>query len=125
MNTNYKVKPVNHNPQRSDEPIWWGYLVLAVAVRDDHTNHYSSAGYLDANGHHRCGRNGTDMSQVACRHYRCTVHHRYAGAPKLGAMLNLHHGMHDLKFHVGVAGKVGCYFVAGLISARYYCFSSL
>jgi fumarate reductase subunit D len=33
------------------------------------------------------------------------------------AMHRIHHGMHDLKIHAGVVGKVVCYSTAYLISA--------
>ncbi|MCG3760871.1 fumarate reductase subunit D, partial [Vibrio cincinnatiensis] len=36
--------------------------------------------------------------------------------PMWHAMHRLHHGMHDLKIHTGLAGKIACYAFAALIS---------
>ena len=36
--------------------------------------------------------------------------------PMWHAMHRLHHGMHDLKLHTGVAGKVAVYFTAAFLS---------
>ncbi|GAM55388.1 fumarate reductase subunit D [Vibrio ishigakensis] len=36
--------------------------------------------------------------------------------PMWHAMHRLHHGMHDLKFHTGVAGKIACYFAAAFLT---------
>ncbi|CSI90829.1 fumarate reductase subunit D [Vibrio cholerae] len=36
---------------------------------------------------------------------------------KIIVLHRVHHGMHDLKFHTGVAGKIACYGFATIISA--------
>ncbi|MGY5618858.1 fumarate reductase subunit FrdD, partial [Vibrio cincinnatiensis] len=36
--------------------------------------------------------------------------------PMWHAMHRLHHGMHDLKFHTGLAGKIICYLLAFIIT---------
>jgi fumarate reductase subunit D len=36
--------------------------------------------------------------------------------PMWHAMHRVHHGMHDLKFHTGIIGKIACYAFAGFIT---------
>nr|WP_089024944.1 fumarate reductase subunit FrdD [Vibrio splendidus] len=113
------LKSVNQNPKRSDEPIWWGLfgaggtwfamitpitiLVLGILV---------PMGIIDAEA-----MSYERVSEFATSIIGALFIIGTLALPMWHAMHRLHHGMHDLKFHVGVAGKVGCYFVAGLISA--------
>lgn len=116
MKTNYRV---NTMPKRSDEPIWWGLfgaggtwfamitpitiLVLGVLV---------PLGVIDANAfsYERVSEFATSL--IGALFIIGTL-----SLPMWHAMHRVHHGMHDLKLHIGIAGKVACYAFAGLISA--------
>ena len=109
---------VDRAPKRSDEPIWWSLfgaggtwfamitpvtvLVLGILV---------PMGVIDAEA----------MSYERVVNFATSI----IGAlfiigtlalPMWHAMHRVHHGMHDLKIHAGLAGKVGCYAFAGLKS---------
>ncbi|MCW8346314.1 MULTISPECIES: fumarate reductase subunit FrdD [Vibrio] len=110
---------INQNPKRSDEPVWWGLfgaggswfamitpvtiLVLGILV---------PMGIIDAQALSYERVAGFATSFIGALFVIATL-----ALPMWHAMHRLHHGMHDLKIHAGVAGKIACYFFAGLISA--------
>lgn len=116
MKPNYTV---DRNPPRSDEPIWWGLfgaggtwfamitpitiLVLGILVP-------LGAIDPDALSYERVSEFATSI--IGALFIIATL-----ALPMWHAMHRVHHGMHDLQCHVGVAGKVLCYFFAALISA--------
>ncbi|WGW01828.1 fumarate reductase subunit FrdD [Vibrio sp. YMD68] len=116
MTNNYKV---DRSPKRSDEPIWWGlfgaggtWFAMITPVTVLVLGILAPLGIIDAEA----------LSYERVSHFATSI----IGAlfiigtlafPMWHAMHRLHHGMHDLKIHAGVAGKVGCYAFAGLISA--------
>ena len=110
---------VNHNPKRSDEPVWWGLfgaggswfamitpitvLVLGILV---------PMGIIDAEAmsYERVVTFATSI--IGALFIIGTL-----ALPMWHAMHRLHHGMHDLKIHTGVVGKIVCYGIATLITA--------
>ena len=110
---------VDRAPKRSDEPIWWSLfgaggtwfamitpvtvLVLGILV---------PMGVIDAEAmsYERVTTFATSI--IGALFIIATL-----ALPMWHAMHRIHHGMHDLKVHAGLAGKVGCYAFAGLISA--------
>ncbi|WCE31399.1 fumarate reductase subunit FrdD [Vibrio sp. SCSIO 43137] len=110
---------VDKHPKRSDEPVWWGLfgaggswfamitpvtvLVLGIMV---------PMGMIDAEAISYERVAGFVKSFIGVLFTIATL-----SLPMWHAMHRVHHGMHDLKIHAGVAGKVICYTVAGLISA--------
>lgn len=116
MKPNYSV---NTSPKRSDEPIWWGLfgaggtwfamltpitvLVLGILV---------PLGVIDAEAMSYERVSAFATSIIGALFIIGTL-----ALPMWHAMHRVHHGMHDLKFHTGVIGKVACYAFAGLITA--------
>uniref|UniRef100_UPI0030C750FF fumarate reductase subunit FrdD n=1 Tax=Vibrio sp. 10N TaxID=3058938 RepID=UPI0030C750FF len=110
---------INQNPKRSDEPVWWGLfgaggtwfamitpvtvLVLGILV---------PMGIIspEAMSYDRVADFATSI--IGALFIIATL-----ALPMWHAMHRLHHGMHDLKIHAGVVGKIACYFFAALISA--------
>ncbi|NOI30671.1 fumarate reductase subunit FrdD [Vibrio coralliilyticus] len=110
---------VDRATKRSDEPIWWSLfgaggtwfamitpvtvLVLGILV---------PMGVIDteAMSYERVTAFATSI--IGALFIIGTL-----ALPMWHAMHRIHHGMHDLKIHAGLAGKVGCYAFAGLISA--------
>ncbi|MEF1165057.1 fumarate reductase subunit FrdD, partial [Vibrio parahaemolyticus] len=105
--------------KRSDEPIWWGLfgaggtwfamltpitvLVLGILV---------PLGVIDAEAMSYERVSAFATSIIGALFIIGTL-----ALPMWHAMHRVHHGMHDLKFHTGVIGKVACYAFAGLITA--------
>ncbi|NRF31322.1 fumarate reductase subunit FrdD [Vibrio coralliilyticus] len=110
---------VDRAPKRSDEPIWWSLfgaggtwfamitpvtvLVLGILVPMDVID-------AEAMSYERVTAFATSI--IGALFIIGTL-----ALPMWHAMHRIHHGMHDLKIHAGLAGKVGCYAFAGLISA--------
>ncbi|WP_281630299.1 fumarate reductase subunit FrdD [Vibrio sp. St2] len=110
---------VDRAPKRSDEPIWWSLfgaggtwfamitpvtvLVLGILV---------PMGVIDAEAMSYERVTAFATSIIGALFIIGTL-----ALPMWHAMHRIHHGMHDLKIHAGLAGKVGCYTFAGLISA--------
>ncbi|WFB47988.1 fumarate reductase subunit FrdD [Vibrio coralliilyticus] len=110
---------VDRAPKRSDEPIWWSLfgaggtwfamitpvtvLVLGILV---------PMGAIDAEAMSYERVIAFATSIIGALFIIGTL-----ALPMWHAMHRIHHGMHDLKIHAGLAGKVGCYAFAGLISA--------
>ncbi|CAH0534627.1 Fumarate reductase subunit D [Vibrio stylophorae] len=108
---------INQNPRRSDEPIWWGLfgaggtwfamitpvtiLVLGILI---------PFGVIDKISYKEAATFATSF--IGALFVIGTL-----ALPMWHAMHRLHHGMHDLKIHSGVLGKVICYGIAALISA--------
>ena len=109
---------VDRAPKRSDEPIWWGLfgaggtwfamitpvtiLVLCVLAPLGIIN-------VEALSYERVVNFATSI--IGALFIIGTL-----ALPMWHAMHRVHHGMHDLKIHAGLVGKVGCYAFAGLIS---------
>ena len=115
MNPSYKV---NRAPERSDEPIWWGlfgaggtWFAMITPVTILVLGIFVPMGIIDAEAmsYERVSEFATSI--IGALFIIATL-----ALPMWHAMHRLHHGTHDLKFHVGIAGKVSCYFFAGLIS---------
>ncbi|RYU44558.1 fumarate reductase subunit FrdD [Aliivibrio finisterrensis] len=111
-----RIIVVNLNPKRSDEPVWWGLfgaggtwfamltpvtiLVLGILVPlgvigPESMNYLRVAGFV--------------TSIIGALFVIGSI-----SMPMWHAMHRLHHGMHDLKFHTGTAGKIACYAAAAL-----------
>ena len=109
---------VNTNPKRSDEPIWWSLfgaggtwfamitpvtvLVLGIMV---------PLGIIDAQAMSYERVHAFATSIIGALFIIGTL-----ALPMWHAMHRVHHGMHDLKFHVGIVGKIACYAAASIIS---------
>ncbi len=115
MNDPYSVK---RNPKRSDEPIWWGLfgaggswfamitpvtiLVLGICV---------PMGIIDTEALSYARVHDFATNWIGKLFIIGTL-----SLPMWHAMHRIHHGMHDLKLHTGLLGKVCCYAFAALIS---------
>ncbi|WP_168797018.1 fumarate reductase subunit FrdD [Vibrio sp. H11] len=109
---------INTNPKRSDEPVWWGLfgaggtwfamvtpitiLVLGILV---------PLGVIDsaALSYERVADFATSI--IGALFVIATI-----ALPMWHAMHRVHHGMHDLKLHTGLIGKIACYGIAALFS---------
>lgn len=110
---------VNTAPKRSDEPIWWSLfgaggtwfamvtpvtiLVLGVLI---------PMGVIDSEALDYLRVKDFSSSLIGGLFIIATL-----ALPMWHAMHRIHHGMHDLKIHAGLTGKIACYAFAGLISA--------
>ncbi|RJX72343.1 fumarate reductase subunit FrdD [Vibrio sinensis] len=116
MNPNYKV---NRSPKRSDEPVWWGlfgaggtWFAMITPITILVLGILAPLGIIDAEAlsYDRVADFATSI--IGALFIIGTL-----ALPMWHAMHRVHHGMHDLKFHTGVVGKIACYAIAGLISA--------
>ncbi|GAK85703.1 fumarate reductase subunit D [Vibrio ponticus] len=116
MKPNYKV---DRTPARSDEPIWWSlfgaggtWFAMITPITVLVLGILAPLGIIDADAlsYERVAEFAT--SWIGALFIIGTL-----SLPMWHAMHRLHHGMHDLKIHAGVVGKVLCYAFAGLISA--------
>ncbi|MGF1910218.1 fumarate reductase subunit FrdD [Vibrio kasasachensis] len=116
MNPNYKV---DRAPRRSDEPIWWSlfgaggtWFAMITPITVLVLGILAPLGIIDAESlsYERVADFATSL--IGALFIIGTL-----ALPMWHAMHRFHHGMHDLKIHAGVAGKVACYAFAGLISA--------
>ncbi|WP_413113782.1 fumarate reductase subunit FrdD [Thaumasiovibrio sp. DFM-14] len=109
---------VNRNPKRSDEPVWWGLfgaggtwfamitpitvLVLGILV---------PMGIISAEALNYERVSAFVSSWIGMAFTVGTL-----ALPMWHAMHRIHHGMHDLKFHIGTVGKIACYVAAYTVS---------
>jgi fumarate reductase subunit D len=110
---------INQNPKRSDEPVWWGLFgaggtwfamfspitILVVAILVPLT-------VLDAEtlSYER-------VSAFVTTIFGALFTIATIALPMWHAMHRVHHGMHDLKLHTGIVGKIACYFTAFFATA--------
>ncbi len=116
MNTNYKV---DRAPKRSDEPVWWGlfgaggtWFAMITPVTILVLGVLAPLGIIDAEALSYDRVVDFATSIIGALFIIGTL-----ALPMWHAMHRVHHGMHDLKIHAGIAGKIGCYAFADLISA--------
>ncbi len=116
MNMNYKV---DRAPKRSDEPVWWGlfgaggtWFAMITPVTILVLGVLAPLGIIDAEALSYDRVVDFATSIIGALFIIGTL-----ALPMWHAMHRVHHGMHDLKIHAGIAGKIGCYAFAGLISA--------
>ncbi|CCN85350.1 Fumarate reductase subunit D [Vibrio nigripulchritudo SFn27] len=116
MNTQYQI---DKTPKRSDEPIWWGlfgaggtWFAMITPVTILVLGILAPLGIIDAEALSYARVSGFATSLIGGLFVIGTL-----ALPMWHAMHRVHHGMHDLKIHTGVAGKIACYAFAGLISA--------
>jgi fumarate reductase subunit D len=116
MKPNYSV---NTAPKRSDEPIWWSlfgaggtWFAMITPVTVLVLGILAPLGIIDAEAlsYERVVSFATSI--IGALFIIGTL-----ALPMWHAMHRVHHGMHDLKIHAGVVGKIGCYAFAGIISA--------
>ncbi|MGJ7094699.1 fumarate reductase subunit FrdD [Vibrio hannami] len=109
---------VDKNPKRSDEPVWWGlfgaggtWFAMITPITVLVLGILAPLGIIDAEAlsYERVADFATSF--IGALFIIGTL-----ALPMWHAMHRLHHGMHDLKLHVGTAGKIACYFVAGVIT---------
>ena len=110
---------VDLNPKRSDEPVWWGlfgaggsWFAMITPVTILVLGIMAPLGMLDAEALSYERVSGVVTSFIGALFTIGTL-----SLPMWHAMHRLHHGMHDLKFHTGTAGKVACYAIAFLVTA--------
>lgn len=116
MNSNFNV---NRAPKRSDEPVWWGlfgaggtWFAMITPVTILVLGVLAPLGIIsaDALSYERVSEFATSI--IGALFIIGTL-----ALPMWHAMHRVHHGMHDLKIHADVVGKIACYFFAALISA--------
>lgn len=116
MTPNFKV---DHSPRRSDEPIWWSlfgaggtWFAMITPITVLVLGILAPLGIIDAEA-----LSYERVSEFATSIIGALFIIGSLALPMWHAMHRVHHGMHDLKFHTGVVGKIACYAFAGLISA--------
>ncbi len=109
---------LNYFPKRSDEPIWWGLfgaggvwfaMLTPVTVL--------LMGIL-------LPLQGLGVIDLSYENVVNLVSHPIGAMftvltlslPMWHAMHRVHHGLHDLKFHIGSVGKYACYFSAFIVT---------
>ncbi|MGY3570258.1 fumarate reductase subunit FrdD [Vibrio paucivorans] len=115
MKPNYSV---DRAPKRSDEPIWWGlfgaggtWFAMITPITILVLGVLAPLGVINAEAlsYERVSEFATSI--IGALFIIGTL-----ALPMWHAMHRVHHGMHDLKFHTGVVGKIACYAFAGFVS---------
>jgi fumarate reductase subunit D len=109
---------INTNPKRSDEPVWWGlfgaggtWFAMISPVTILVLGILAPLGVIDAEAlsYERVANFATHL--IGALFVIATI-----ALPMWHAMHRVHHGMHDLKFHTGIVGKIACYATAGFLT---------
>jgi len=110
---------VNKHPKRSDEPVWWGlfgaggtWFAMITPITVLVLGILTPLGIIDAES-----MNYDRVVDFVTSFIGALFVIGSLALPMWHAMHRVHHGMHDLKLHTGVVGKIVCYFIAGLVSA--------
>ncbi|MGR5120369.1 fumarate reductase subunit FrdD [Vibrio astriarenae] len=110
--TNTKVDTA---PKRSDEPIWWGlfgaggtWFAMLTPITIFVIGVLVPMGLIEFDYERVSSFANTIIGGLFII---ATL-----ALPMWHAMHRLHHGMHDLKIHTGVVGKIACYWVASAIT---------
>ncbi|CAM4275176.1 fumarate reductase subunit FrdD [Vibrio agarivorans] len=110
--TNTKVDTA---PKRSDEPIWWGlfgaggtWFAMLTPITIFVIGVLVPMGLVEFDYE----RVSSFASTIIGGLFIIAT----LALPMWHAMHRLHHGMHDLKIHTGVVGKIACYWVASAIT---------
>ncbi|MDN2479877.1 fumarate reductase subunit FrdD [Vibrio agarivorans] len=110
--TNTKVDTA---PKRSDEPIWWGlfgaggtWFAMLTPITIFVIGVLVPMGLIEFDYE----RVSSFASTIIGGLFIIAT----LALPMWHAMHRLHHGMHDLKIHTGVVGKIACYWVASAIT---------
>lgn len=105
---------VNRNPARSDEPIWWGlfgaggtWFAMITPVTILVLGILAPLGIIDAESMSYERVSAFASSIIGALFIIGTI-----VFPMWHAMHRVHHGLHDLKFHIGIVGKIVCYAIA-------------
>ncbi len=110
---------INNNPKRSDEPVWWGlfgaggtWFAMISPITILVLGILAPLGIIDAEAlsYERVANFASNF--IGGLFIIATL-----ALPMWHAMHRIHHGMHDLKIHAGVFGKIACYSTAYLITA--------
>jgi fumarate reductase subunit D len=109
---------INTNPKRSDEPVWWGlfgaggtWFAMITPITVFVLGILVPLGIIDAEALSYERVTGFATSIIGALFIIGTL-----ALPMWHAMHRVHHGMHDLKFHTGIIGKIACYAFAGFIT---------
>ncbi|GAD90140.1 fumarate reductase subunit FrdD [Vibrio halioticoli] len=109
---------INKHPKRSDEPVWWGlfgaggsWFAMITPVTIFVLGILVPLGIIDANAMSYERVSAFVKTIIGALFVIATI-----ALPMWHAMHRVHHGMHDLKLHTGVAGKVAAYFIAAFFS---------
>ncbi len=109
---------INTNPKRSDEPVWWGlfgaggtWFAMLTPITVFVLGILVPLGIIDAEA-----LSYERVSAFASSFIGALLIIGSLAMPMWHAMHRLHHGMHDLKFHTGCAGKIACYGFASFIT---------
>ncbi|ASA56757.1 fumarate reductase subunit FrdD [Vibrio gazogenes] len=110
---------INQNPKRSDEPVWWSlfgaggtWFAMITPITIFILGVMGPMGMLDADALSYDRVLGFATNIIGALFVIATI-----ALPMWHAMHRVHHGMHDLKIHTGVMGKVLCYVIAFTLSA--------
>ncbi|MGL4734630.1 MAG: fumarate reductase subunit FrdD [Enterovibrio sp.] len=110
---------IDKHPKRSDEPVWWGlfgaggsWFAMITPITILVLGILGPLGLFDAETLSYERVSGFVSSFIGILFTIGTL-----SLPIWHAMHRVHHGMHDLKLHTGVPGKIACYAFAFLISA--------
>ncbi|ASA56032.1 fumarate reductase subunit FrdD [Vibrio gazogenes] len=110
---------INQNPKRSEEPIWWSlfgaggtWFAMITPITIFVLGIMGPMGMLDADALSYDRVSGFATNIIGALFVIATI-----ALPIWHAMHRVHHGMHDLKIHTGVMGKIACYGIAAIISA--------
>ncbi|WP_086981631.1 fumarate reductase subunit FrdD [Vibrio aphrogenes] len=109
---------INPNPRRSDEPIWWSlfgaggtWFAMITPVTILVLGILMPLGVFDMGTFSYLRAHAFASSIIGGLFIIATL-----ALPMWHAMHRVHHGMHDLKFHTGIVGKIACYAIATIIT---------
>lgn len=109
---------INPNPRRSDEPIWWSlfgaggtWFAMITPVTILVLGILMPLGVFDLATFNFLRAHAFASSFIGALFLIASI-----ALPMWHAMHRVHHGMHDLKFHTGLIGKIACYAFAALAS---------
>ncbi len=109
---------IEKNPQRSDEPIWWGlfgaggtWFAMFTPVTILVLGILAPLGIIDAESMSYERVSAFATSWIGMLFILASL-----ALPIWHAMHRIHHGLHDIKVHTGVVGKIVCYGIASFIS---------
>ena len=118
---------VNKHPKRSDEPVWWGlfgaggsWFAMITPITILVLGIFVPFGIIDADSMSYDRVVAFANSWIGFLFIVASI-----ALPMWHAMHRVHHGLHDIKIHIGKIGKFLCYFTATIFTILAIVFAAM